>query len=353
MPNRVLITGGMGFIGTSVIRDLLSTGDDVQSIDVLIKQAHSVPISKELAPLNLEMDIRETALLTKAIEAYQPNILIHLASETGTSQSFFNPKLHTDTNVNGTASVIKSLIDSNIQLDYVLLASSRAVYGEGSYVDVQGRIHYPNGRSVDQLNKKQWEFYGLEYVLSNVAKNVANPTSIYGTTKYTQELLLRNWALPNGVPLGIFRLQNVYGIGQDSENPYTGIINIFIQDALKNKSINVYEDGEITRDFIYIDDVTKMIVTALNLKLEGNFDVGTGVRTSLIQLANHVSEILDSQPPHISGNFRIGDVRHAGCEEVLLKEMLGIYPVSLQVGLESLIPWIKTQNRILGRETNN
>jgi dTDP-L-rhamnose 4-epimerase len=302
---------------------------------------HSRPIKDVIKAINIQGDIRDTKSLTQLMKTFKPEILVHLAAETGTGQSYFDPMLHTGTNVDGTASIIKAIADSGTSLEYIILSSSRAIYGEGAYRTQDEKVVYPNGRTTFQFETKLWEYEQLSYMDANAEITIANPTSIYGSTKYTQELLLKNWAIPNSVPIGIFRLQNVYGLGQDANNPYTGILNIFIKQSLRGESIELYEDGQATRDFIYIDDVAEVMLQAISKKINGTFDVGTGKRTSLMEVGDTIAAALKSAPPFISGKYRIGDVRHASCDSSFTRNTLGRDPIPLNQGLDKLLSWLK------------
>lgn len=341
MPKRVLITGGMGFIGKAILTRLIHLDFAVISVDSMRPQVHNYPIKDELRAVNIQEDIRSTKILTQLLKTFKPEILVHLAAETGTGQSYFDPLLHTGTNVDGTASIIKAIADSGTLLEYIILSSSRAIYGEGAYRTQDEKVVYPNGRTAFQLKSKIWDYEQLSYIDAKAEITIANPISIYGSTKYTQELLLKNWAIPNSVPIGIFRLQNVYGVGQDASNPYTGILNIFINQALQGRSIELYEDGQSTRDFIYIDDVAEVMLQAISKKISGTFDVGTGKRTSLIQVGDAIAAALKSPPPLISGKYRIGDVRHASCDSLFTRNILGRDPIFLKQGLDKLLPFVK------------
>ncbi len=139
------------------------------------------------------------------------------------------------------------------------LTSSRAgQYGEGAWIDRRtGAISYPGQRSRAQLERGQWDFPGLQCLPFDAAATTPNPTSVYGATKLAQEHILKSWALSFDVEIGLLRLQNVYGPGQSLSNPYTGIVSLFARLAREGKSIPVYEDGEIVRDFVFIDDVAE------------------------------------------------------------------------------------------------
>lgn len=341
MHSRVLVTGGAGFIGSLLSKELAAMGYEILAYDSLLRQVHKDQQPPKDLPL-IVGDVRDTIFLTEILKDFKPNIIIHLASETGTAQSFIDPKLHTDTNVNGTASLLSSIEDSGISLDYLLLTSSRAVYGEGPYKDRAGQIVYPNGRGLKELTNGIWDFAGLESIEVDSNAHRSNPSNVYGTTKLTQEYLFLNYSTVRQVPLGIFRLQNVYGVGQSLDNPYTGIVNLFVRLANANQEIPVFEDGLIFRDFIFVGDVISILKYAVFERLTGIHDVGTGVKTSIFSLATLISKKLSSQVPNITGDFRLGDVRSAKSIGWNIGHSGHLIDFTdLNQGLESLIPWIQ------------
>ncbi|WP_284255607.1 NAD-dependent epimerase/dehydratase family protein [Pseudolysinimonas kribbensis] len=169
------------------------------------------------------------------------------------------------------------------------------------------------------------------------------PTSVYGATKLAQEHLLMAWAGAHDVITTVFRLQNVYGPGQSLTNSYTGIVSLFSQLARRGESIPLYEDGAITRDFVLIDDVADAIASVLDRAdaPAGPLDIGTGVATTISDLARSIAEFHGAPAPHLTGKFRDGDVRHAACEIAPTEEALGWAPrFDLTAGVAALQEWI-------------
>ena len=165
-----------------------------------------------------------------------------------------------------------------------MLTSSRAVYGEGPWRAADGSVFEPAPRSHAQLAAAQWAHVDASGqpaipLPADAATTHPNPSSVYGSTKLAQELVLRNWSASFSVPLSVFRLQNVYGPGQSPHNPYTGIITLFHRLASRGETLDVYEDGEINRDFVYIDDVVAALVAGIDEPPAEQriLDVGNGV----------------------------------------------------------------------------
>ncbi len=174
-----------------------------------------------------------------------------------------------------------------------------------------------------------------------------NPTNVYGATKLAQEQILAAWTGSHDTRLSVLRLQNVYGPRQSLSNPYTGIVSLFSRLAREGRSIPLYEDGEITRDFVHIDDVVSALVAALAHKPADHVrtvDVGSGVRTTIGELAREIARYHSAPEPHVTGRYRDGDVRHASCTvESTLRQLDWRPTVSLRDGLAGLQEWIAAQ----------
>lgn len=149
------------------------------------------------------------------------------------------------------------------------------------------------------------------------------------------------------MPITILRLQNVYGPGQSLSNPYTGIVSLFSQLARNGKSIPLYEDGNIVRDFVLIDDVVSALVAASQIQQKEavlTCDVGSGVPTTISQVAMWLSDFYDAEPPHVTGQFREGDVRYAACNIDPTIQLLGWKPQhNLEEGLLKLQQWLQDE----------
>jgi dTDP-L-rhamnose 4-epimerase len=174
----------------------------------------------------------------------------------------------------------------------------------------------------------------------------APPTSIYGATKWTQELVLRAWALSFGVEIGLLRLQNVYGPGQSLSNPYTGIVSLFARLAKAGKTIPVYEDGEIIRDFVFIDDVAAAVLRVAmgHIPSDTAYDIGSGEATSIRQRARVIADIYGAPEPVVNGAFRNGDLRAASSDIPRARMELGWTPQwSVSTGVKALCDWIDVQ----------
>ncbi len=269
--SNVLITGGAGFIGCRLARRLLDAGHRVTVLDRLHPQVHTgtgrpadLPADATLLPL----DIAEASAWDTALKLVTPEIVVHLAAETGTGQSLTEATRHGQVNVVGTtALMLDALHRHDVRPQQILLASSRAVYGEGAWADGAGTVFYPPPRSHDSLVAAQWDPMAPDgSPATPVAQSAAGieprPTNVYAATKLAQEHLLSAWGAAFGVPLTVLRLQNVFGAGQSLANSYTGVLTYFARQAAAGEQIRVFEDGDIIRDFVHVDDVVEAMVRA-------------------------------------------------------------------------------------------
>ena len=348
----VLVSGGAGFIGSALSQKLAPLAERWIVLDSLHPQVH--PSRERPADLHeaaelVVGDVTLPADWDRVLEGASPDVVIHLAAETGTAQSLDEASRHARVNVVGTTEMLDALGRHGIVPQHFILSSSRAVYGEGDW-ERDGQVFQPGQRSHAQFEAKQWDFEGAVALPSTQARTVPAPTSVYGATKLAQENILGAWTSARGSALTVLRLQNVYGPGQSLINSYTGIVSLFSQLAREGGSIPVYEDGLITRDFVFIDDVADAFVAAIGAVPANNFaryDVGSGVDTTILDLARRIADYHHAPEPRISGAYRDGDVRHAACRIDATREGLGWEPSwSVDKGIAALQVWIEEQRPV-------
>lgn len=342
-----IVTGGAGFIGCALSSGLAERFDRVIAIDVLHPQVHlSNERPSALAP-SVELvvgDVTDPEIWDRVLGASRPNCIVHLAAETGTGQSLTQSSRHVSANLMGTSVMLDALVRHEIVPDQFVLTSSRAVYGEGAWRNPQGDLIYPGQRGKAQLEAGQWDFEGLEFQSFSVGNTVPMPTNIYAATKLAQEHILSSWCRAFGSALDIARLQNVYGPGQALHNSYTGIVCLFARLAHGGKQIELFEDGEMLRDFVYIEDVAAALLAAIDNRHEGvrAFDVGFGERSTIAEAANILAQHYNAPEPVVSGAFRQGDVRHAACDITPTLDLLNWHPQwPLRKGLVALCEWME------------
>jgi dTDP-L-rhamnose 4-epimerase len=352
MDKAIVVTGGAGFIGSALVRHLGREGLSIIAVDNLHPQIHPDRQRPEALPdfvTLVEGDVTEERTWDEVLARWQPEILVHLAAETGTGQSLTEASRHASVNVVGTTVMLDALTRRGIKPKHIVLTSSRAVYGEGAWRDGSGTVFYPPPRSHAILAAGRWDpsppdGKGKAVPLAHSCHDVfPAPTSVYGATKLAQEHILSAWCGAMQVPLSIFRLQNVYGPGQSPYNAYTGIITLFIRQARKGFQLEVYEDGEIGRDFVFIDDVVEAIASGiakppLDRRL---LDVGHGVSTTIREAAGVIAMHHGAPLPKVTGKFRDGDVRWAVADPRALADQLGVRAkVSFEEGARRVAEWL-------------
>lgn len=343
----ILVTGGAGFIGSALSHLLAPAVRRFVAVDNLHPQVHATATRPAALHERAELvvgDVTEERTWERLLQEVTPTIVIHLAAETGTGQSLSEATRHANVNVVGTTRMLDAFTGHSITPEHLVLSGSRAVYGEGAWSDPAGTVTYPGQRSHRQLAAAQWDHPGLTSLPSRAADTRPEPTSVYGATKLAQEHILSAWCQATAVPLTVLRLQNVYGPGQSLTNSYTGIVTLFSQLARAGKTIPLYEDGQVTRDFVYIDDVARAFVAALRARPASSLtlDVGSGRASTIAAMASAVAAYHGAPAPEVNGAFRDGDVRHASCVIADTLEALEWKPDwDLESGLAALQRWIE------------
>ncbi|MBO9111467.1 MULTISPECIES: NAD-dependent epimerase/dehydratase family protein [Agrobacterium] len=358
MRDCILVTGGAGFIGSALSGLICSENVPVVAIDSMVQQVHPTGQTSEFLDKRVVLhknDVRDKGAWAALLEEFYPKKVIHLAAETGTAQSLTESTRHASVNVVGTTAMVDAFASNGVVPDRIILASSRAVYGEGLWRDlITKETYYPAPRSNAVLSRSQWTPHSPAGNESEALPHEASvvfpkPTSVYGATKLAQEQILSAWCGAFGVPLSILRLQNVYGEGQSPYNSYTGIINVFHRVARSGAPIPVYEDGLIGRDFVHIQDVACAFLSVLNDDTAENhlFDVGTGRLTTILEAANMIANYHNAPAPQICGKFRDGDVRSAVADTDKLRSLTGSAPqVSFEEGMKRVGDWLMASGHI-------
>ena len=352
---KILITGGAGFIGANVACMAVNNGHEVVILDNLSTQIHGdgAAIPKKLLELQgrgirfIRGDVRNRSDWESALQ--DVSVVIHLAAETGTGQSMYEIEKYCDVNIGGLTIFLDLVANKKTQVKKIVIASSRSLYGEGKYKDSQGHIFYPGSRSVENMAAGLFECMSPIdntplIMLPTDEDSRIHPVSIYGITKSTQEQLVIETAKACGISAISLRYQNVYGPGQSLHNPYTGILSIFSNQMLLGNDINIFEDGKESRDFVYIDDVVDATLMAATegSGITGIFNVGSGVATDVLSIATTLKEIYSSVSKlAITGNFRIGDIRHNLADLTRIQTVFGFTPsVKFGEGVQKFAQWV-------------
>jgi len=354
---NILITGGSGFIGSNITLKLINKGYNITILDNLSKQIHgeNPQITSQLyQSIKDKVNFIHGSVTNKddlLVALENQNFIIHLAAETGTGQSMYCIDKYVNTNIGGTALILDILANSRHNIEKIIVASSRSIYGEGKYLDKNGNYVYPKSRLQEQMLNGNFDVnYKNDYDLKVVAtdeESKIHPSSVYGITKQNQEQMIMTISPTLGIQPVAFRYQNVYGPGQSLSNPYTGILSIFSTQIRNFNSIQIFEDGYESRDFVYIDDVVDATILGLEME-EANgevFNVGSGVATTVFDVATSLLKSYKIDVPlNITGKFRLGDIRHNFASLEKINKLLGYEPkFDFKQGINNFTSWVLSQ----------
>jgi dTDP-L-rhamnose 4-epimerase len=351
---KILISGGAGFIGSALSLALVARGHEVTVLDNLSPQIHGED-SSLLSSIRdkvrfIRGDVRSRTDWQLALAGQEA--VVHLAAETGTGQSMYQIAHYSDVNIGGTALLLDVLANESHQVRRLVVASSRAIYGEGRYRCARCGIVHPLSRVAEDMSRGDFEVKCPECradveLMATDERSQVHPSSIYGISKHTQEQMVLAAGQALGIPAISFRYQNVYGPGQSLTNPYTGILSIFSTRILNGHGILVFEDGRESRDFVYISDVVSATMAGIEHSgVTGEvYNVGSGVATDVETVARTLVRAYGANVPvTISGNFRVGDIRHNVADLGKVKAELGFTPmVSFEQGIAEFAAWVKRQ----------
>lgn len=357
MHKHILIIGGAGFIGSNIALKLVAQGYDVTVLDSLEKQIHGEISENSQLYMSIKdkVDFVKSSVTDREVMERllcKADAVIHLAAETGTGQSMYEIEKYCRTNIGGTALLLDILANKKTPVKKVIVAESRAIYGEGKYFCENCGTVYPLARNEKDMTDGDFAVKcphcgeNVRLVATNESSKI-HPTSVYGITKQVQGQLVHCVCQAIGIPSVSFRYQNVYGPGQSLKNPYTGILSIFSNSLRQNHDINIFEDGTESRDFVYIDDVADATILAIENDrcAYKAFNVGTGKSVDVMTVAKYLKEFYKSDSEiHISGNFRLGDIRHNYADISLARDILGYEPkFTFEQGLKKFCEWVLTQ----------
>jgi dTDP-L-rhamnose 4-epimerase len=359
MARRILLVGGAGFIGTHLARRLAGEGHTVTILDSLHPQVHgrSARFSRELRSLArcIRGDARRAPTLAAALR--RQDVVYWLAAETGTGQSMYRVRRYVDVNLGALGTVFDALLRDRADVERLVLTSSRAIYGEGRWsCEVDGFV-VPEARA-GRHSRHGWNpacpaCEGGVTPLPTPESSPPQPGSVYGWTKLGQEQLLSLLQRAAGVETAVLRLQNVFGPGQALGNPYTGVLMTFCNRALRGEGLTLYEDGEIARDFVYVEDAVSALATAGTGRVPGGgpYNIGSGVATTVREAAEAIVAAARSDSTiAVGGQFRVGDIRYAVADLARAAAGLRYCPtVSFADGIAQLVMWVEAQGPVADR----
>ena len=353
--DQVLVTGGLGFIGSHVVDILIDRGYDVKILDNLEPQVHGtkgeLPSYVNDKATLIRGDVREKNDLSKVLK--EIDAVIHLAAAVGVGQSMYQINKYVSYNTGGTANILDLIVNSDNSIKKLVVASSMSIYGEGKYSCKNCGEVYPQLRTEDQVSSGDWEpkCPVCEKEITSIhtdEKKPLMPTSLYAQTKRHQEEMCLLIGKSYSLPTVALRFFNVYGPRQSLSNPYTGVCAVFSSRILNGKPPYVFEDGKQQRDFVNVKDLANANVLALE-KSNANYqaiNVGSGQPISILRLAEILINLYDANlEPKISKRYRKGDIRHCYADITKAKALLGYEPtVSITDGLNKLVEYGKANN---------
>jgi dTDP-L-rhamnose 4-epimerase len=355
---RTLITGGAGFIGSHLALRLLREGHEVTVLDILSPQIHGDDPERTSTLFRsisgrvqfVRGSVCDEQVLSECLK--EQDAVVHLAAETGTGQSMYEIRRYSEVNVGGTALLLDRLANHSHKVRRLVVASSRAIYGEGKYRDGDGTVVYPEARRLEDMQAGLFEPLcprtgePMQFVPTDEESKI-HPSSVYGITKQNQEQMVMTVGPTLGISSVALRYQNVYGPGQSLRNPYTGILSIFSTRILNGNPIHIFEDGKESRDFVFIDDVVEATCLALrhDQAVGQVFGIGSGVATDVLTVAKTlVSSFGRNVPVTVTGEFRVGDIRHNVADLTKARHLLGFAPrVDFARGIEQFATWVQAQ----------
>jgi dTDP-L-rhamnose 4-epimerase len=338
---KVLLTGGAGFIGQHVHRELLRKRHEVVALDSLRKDVHSRERPEQnTSGLFIHADVRDADAMDRALEGV--DAVIHLAAKVGLGVDVGDLPDYASSNDAGTAELLAAMARARVRR--LTLASSMVVYGEGFGMCESHGAVVPAPRSESSLASGKFEppcpICGAPLGTTLVKEDAPfDPRNAYATSKVAQEYYCRNWSRATGGSVAALRYHNVYGPGMPRDTPYAGVASIFTSALRKGDAPSVFEDGGQRRDFVHVRDIASATVVACERHREGvrAFNVGSGIPRTVGEMATALAKALNGKSPIITGQFRLGDVRHITADSSRLHEELGWLPrVDFEVGMREL-----------------
>lgn len=325
----LLVTGGAGFIGGAIVAAALDAGHDVRVLDSLRADVHGGAVTLDPRVDFRHADVRDAAAVAEALEGV--DAVCHQAAKVGLGVDFSDAPDYVSSNELGTAVLLAAMTAAGV--GRLVLASSMVVYGEGAYSGPNG-VARPAPRAVADLEAGRFDPLDADgnalepQLITEDA--LLDPRNVYASTKLAQEHLASSWARATGGSAAALRYHNVYGPGMPQNTPYAGVASLFRSAVERGEAPRVFEDGAQRRDFVHVRDVASANLAALGWTAGGPgfraFNVGSGTVHTIGELAEQVSLHSGGPAPVITGEYRLGDVRHITASSVRLMTELGWAP---------------------------
>jgi dTDP-L-rhamnose 4-epimerase len=348
---RALVTGGAGLIGSHLTDLLVREGWKVRVLDNLEPNTHKrgKPAWINEGAEFLSADLRDRDFTEQALR--EIDVVFHQAAYGG-----YMPEIAKYVHVNsfGTAQMLEIIRENSLPIRKIVVASSQAVYSEGAGECGEHGVVFPTVRPVEQLRRGDWSVRCP--VCNQATRSVPTPENapvggetVYGLTKVDQEKLALLWGKQVGIPTVALRYSCTYGPRQSIFNPYTGVIAIFCTRLLNNLPPVLYEDGEQTRDFSYVEDIAGAnLLAATTDALDGlPVNVGSQLGVTIREVAQQVSDALGiSIAPEINGEFRPGEMRHLTSGTERIRGAGYAAEIDLAEGIGRYLDWIRSQGDV-------
>jgi len=334
---RLLVTGGAGFIGSAIVDAALQQGHEVRVLDSLRADVHggepTIPDGVEF----IRGDVRDAATVATALD--RVDVVCHQAAKVGLGVDFSDAPDYVSSNELGTAVLLAAMAEAGIRR--FVQASSMVVYGEGAYLGANG-LTRPAPRRREDLDAGRFDPLdadGGELTPALIAEDAPlDPRNVYAISKLSQEQLATSWARSTGGVAASLRYHNVYGPGMPQNTPYAGVASLFRSSLERGEAPRVFEDGRQRRDFVHSRDVAAANLAAVDWTAGADgsraFNVGSGVVHTIGEIALQLSEHSGGPAPMVTGEYRLGDVRHITASSERLKTELGWAPqISFEAGM--------------------
>jgi dTDP-L-rhamnose 4-epimerase len=338
---KTLVTGGAGFIGQHVVHELLARGHDVRVLDSLRADVHADRRWTPPAGVELQVDdVRTASAVDRALAGV--DAVIHLAAKVGLGVDVGDLPDYASSNDVGTAELLAGMARAGVVR--LTLASSMVVYGEGFGHCAQHGMVRPAPRKESDLAAGRFEppcpACGQPLSTDLVSESAPfDPRNAYASSKVAQEFYCSNWARATGGSVAAMRYHNVYGPGMPRDTPYAGVAAIFISALRRGAAPSVFEDGRQRRDFVHVRDVAAATVVASEKHRSGvrAYNVGSGTPRTVGDMARALAATLKGPAPVVTGQYRLGDVRHITADSSRLREELQWQPrVDFAAGMAEL-----------------
>ena len=348
---RALVTGGAGLIGSHIVDLLLSEGWSVRVLDNLEPQTHrrGKPVWLAAAAEFIHADIRDRAAVAAALQ--DVDVVFHEAAYGG-----YMPEIakYVEVNSFGTAQMLEVIREERLPIKKVVVASSQAVYSEGAATCPEHGLVFPTVRPVEQLRAGDFAVHcpqcgAVTATAPTPERAPIGGETVYAITKVDQEKLVLIWGQQTGIPTVALRYSCTYGPRQSIFNPYTGVIAIFCTRLINDLPPILYEDGEQTRDFSFVEDIARAnLLAATTDKLDGlAVNVGSGRAATIREVAEQISNALNIPiAPVAHGEFRPGEMRHLTSDTTRIRAAGYAPQVDLATGIGRYLDWIRAQSDV-------